>query len=914
MSNIRKLTPFISHLAKASYVKQAIQLNKIIVSSFEPSKELSILLGGVPQNYLESIHKIYKQQCFNAYEAGAKEASALHDMFTSKEESMEWVEKNVSIPFSLLNELIDGILKQVSDFLQVEKKVEIVDQIKKDLNQAYKDAVCEYHCAQAPERPVEVAPVVVEEVEEVVVASVDKSSVLFSIKADSISSINVKIKDNKATIKELQVAKTVATAKLESATATIDGKMFKPTSFYCEHQDGQYDVVFGDLKLSHDAGSFRTALKAGDKLEFAGACVIDGDVADCKLGVEINAGFAELYNKSFIEANLPEEVAKSDQKLLALIKELLSTKEALKDNQILLASLVHYKIGRDYKDCLLAVREVFADTNEVLSTEEPMDLGRVQECIAALGYNFDDIKVLDRDTHYAVANINIKADEEEKEEAPDMLSDLEKYTKLLNDPKKEMILRYALGLPPINQMVVASAEGEAKVGPYEVNALRDLVLELAKVHTLTNGEEQLIVIESIISDMQELSSDEICNQVVARLELKDIMPEGCGIDDLSMILDELAAELTQAVDLYGELHFMEEDGRLDLVFIFETKDANKIAILNEAIVVAKIAKVKRLKKPAIGELPPSPHGLLPLNEQKEVEDLLKVRNYKKLTLAELKKIAPKAAAHIEELIKILKSGPIGVALSELTNSTDKLIKIVYGLDGLDYAGYVKDNRFATGKKKIKASDENTPITDKLDTYANFAGMEHGLEVSYEITDTNSEYTEALFKFVDKDSEGEVDDVKVQLFATGKAKFFSEGKSFNSFERALNAAGEFDYDDDSEASTIKAEFKIGDKVEVDLDGKKKIGEIKKMHDMGDMADVDFGHGDIYGIMFRRMKLIEPSDVISGTSEDVVMQVIDDNYDELHDLGNNDARLEWLMDQGDSIPAEVVKKVVNDIWKN
>ena len=350
-----------------------------------------------------------------------------------------------------------------------------------------------------------------------------------------------------------------------------------------------------------------------------------------------------------------------------------------------------------------------------MSIEEPMSIGEVQSCIAALGYNYDDIKVLDKETHYVVATNLIVVDVEEVQEAPDMLSDLEKYTKLLNDPKKEMILRYALGLPPLNQMAVASVDGEeeVKVGPYEISALRDLILELAKIHVLDASEIQMFVIENIVSEMENLSPEEICEQVVARLELQNILPpEGCVIDDLAMILDEMAVELTQAVDLYGELHFVEEDGKLDLVFLFETKDANKIAILNEAVVVAK---VKKTKGPSIGKLPPSPHGLLPIPEQKEVEELLKVRNYKKLTLSELKKIAPKAAAHIEELIKELKSGPIGVALGELSNSTDKLIEVVYGLDGLDYAGYIKDVRFATGKRKVKASSDDllTRMTHKL---------------------------------------------------------------------------------------------------------------------------------------------------------------------------------------------------------
>jgi hypothetical protein len=53
---------------------------------------------------------------------------------------------------------------------------------------------------------------------------------------------------------------------------------------------------------------------------------------------------------------------------------------------------------------------------------------------------------------------------------------------------------------------------------------------------------------------------------------------------------------------------------------------------------------------------------------------------------------------------------------------------------------------------------------------------------------------------------------------------------------------------------KMKFSDGDEVEVEIFGSKKKGKITKIHQSGDMADVDFGKGDKYGIMFRRMKKI------------------------------------------------------------
>ena len=50
-----------------------------------------------------------------------------------------------------------------------------------------------------------------------------------------------------------------------------------------------------------------------------------------------------------------------------------------------------------------------------------------------------------------------------------------------------------------------------------------------------------------------------------------------------------------------------------------------------------------------------------------------------------------------------------------------------------------------------------------------------------------------------------------------------------------------------------DFEAEDTVEVIIDGKPRLGKIKKIHRLGDMADVDFGKGDVYGIHFNRMTI-------------------------------------------------------------
>lgn len=53
-------------------------------------------------------------------------------------------------------------------------------------------------------------------------------------------------------------------------------------------------------------------------------------------------------------------------------------------------------------------------------------------------------------------------------------------------------------------------------------------------------------------------------------------------------------------------------------------------------------------------------------------------------------------------------------------------------------------------------------------------------------------------------------------------------------------------------SVKKSFKAGDKVKVkNVLGKDRVGTIKNIHRLGDMADIDFGSGDIYGIMLNKI---------------------------------------------------------------
>lgn len=47
-------------------------------------------------------------------------------------------------------------------------------------------------------------------------------------------------------------------------------------------------------------------------------------------------------------------------------------------------------------------------------------------------------------------------------------------------------------------------------------------------------------------------------------------------------------------------------------------------------------------------------------------------------------------------------------------------------------------------------------------------------------------------------------------------------------------------------------KVGDAVQVEILGKRRTGRVVRVHKLKDMADVDFGNGDVFGITWDRMK--------------------------------------------------------------
>ena len=136
---IRRLTPLIKDLISNTFVIQAMNLERTIASTFEPSPELQIKLGGMPQAYREMIGKIYGKYMFRAYELGMEKAD--HTIHIEDPDKMkEEIARKSPMAYETVQEIITELSKETNEYLQAfPKKQEVLEQFKLDLGHAYVD-------------------------------------------------------------------------------------------------------------------------------------------------------------------------------------------------------------------------------------------------------------------------------------------------------------------------------------------------------------------------------------------------------------------------------------------------------------------------------------------------------------------------------------------------------------------------------------------------------------------------------------------------------------------------------------------------------------------------------------------------------------------------------------------------------
>jgi hypothetical protein len=127
----------------------------------------------------------------------------------------------------------------------------------------------------------------------------------------------------------------------------------------------------------------------------------------------------------------------------------------------------------------------------------------------------------------------------------------------------------------------------------------------------------------------------------------------------------------------GEALFMDVDGDFVLAFVFNKSEYEKVAT------AAKKSK---------SGLPRGPMGTLGAKDNREIEALHALGRLKHAKLKDLKKASQKAAEYISNAISDFRGGK--TSFDEMSGIFGKemseLVEVVFGLDGYDYYGHVKD--------------------------------------------------------------------------------------------------------------------------------------------------------------------------------------------------------------------------------
>ena len=284
----------------------------------------------------------------------------------------------------------------------------------------------------------------------------------------------------------------------------------------------------------------------------------------------------------------------------------------------------------------------------------------------------------------------------------EVLRALEEYTKIPGDAEAEMVLRYTLGLPPAGKpkaekpkvekvekapkatasMKRSIVRGGKVIGPYDTQALRQKVKAAAKTHVLDDNDLQTIVIDSIVSDIDQMGSKEAAQAIAKKLGFSEALAsKEISLQDVKSRSDVLAQKLTTSLGLPGEMIFLDVDGDYLLTFAFHRSEAAKLS--DEAGSTVRAAKIAK-RRP----LPNNPQGVLSKRDQVQISSLADLS--KSRTMRDIRKASPKVAAYLNDVLKNIRIGRVGLSegSSKLRANISDVIAEVFGMDGLGYFEYL----------------------------------------------------------------------------------------------------------------------------------------------------------------------------------------------------------------------------------
>lgn len=300
-------------------------------------------------------------------------------------------------------------------------------------------------------------------------------------------------------------------------------------------------------------------------------------------------------------------------------------------------------------------------------------------------------------------------------------SKFEEYTKLLNNPMAEEVLRYVLGLQPKvvsapptvtadakeivkdrgdeKETAVESGEFnedpdimpiEAKVGPYVIPHLRNRILDVIPAMKMDDDEEQHMLVDCVSSSMSKKGYDVAAGEIANALDIVEAIDEST-YDEVNIAAEVLAADLTQAVGLPGQFQFVDCDDNYCLVFAFDKKSIPQMKPIASTI---EVTARKRKDNKGIAEIDiDTPMGALDKKNQEELSFLLgcgmkpgSIAFTKAAKLSDFKGSAPTFHKYLSDKIKSALSGDITMkALKEVCNSNmSELAEKIYGADGRKY--------------------------------------------------------------------------------------------------------------------------------------------------------------------------------------------------------------------------------------
>jgi hypothetical protein len=239
-------------------------------------------------------------------------------------------------------------------------------------------------------------------------------------------------------------------------------------------------------------------------------------------------------------------------------------------------------------------------------------------------------------------------------------SKLEAYTKLLKDPMAEKVLRYTLGLP----IKKVSASVSNMVGTYDPEMLRNKIISSIKSHKIEAGinDFETIIVDCVVSGIDKMPEEKALRKLGKALDIK-----ASSMNAFEMKVDVLAQKLDDALQLPGDIVFVNIDGDYCLTYNMKPEDISRIQ-----------GSTKKKSN-------------LTSSDRSQIEALSRLSKSK--TIRDIQRASEKASAHIKKILSDIRFGKVGIVegSSKLRASLEEVIADVFGVEGINYYKQLKRN-------------------------------------------------------------------------------------------------------------------------------------------------------------------------------------------------------------------------------